>query len=157
MIKGILLKRKPWMAGVTIEKIFEDIDYFKGAVNQEVTDSKGYVMNLEQYSGSKYKVKVYESENTTGIDAIYKMYCIISSSLPEFICCFKINSNKLLMAYSNFKSIDENQEQIMDLFIEELIRVCVVVIKEFGEDNVLDIDKFIKDYIDTCTYCSELD
>lgn len=155
MIKGIYFEERPWMYKVSLEEVLKNLNYLNEVSNKDVTDKSGYNINLKQYEGDLYKVRIYESDNLEGISAIYKMYSIISTSIPDFLTCYQLSQKKVIMAFSNFKSISEDQEVIMDFFIEEIIRVSVVVIKEFGEDNVMNMGKFLKDYVDTCTYCKK--
>lgn len=154
MIKGIYLKKRPSMEDIPILDLMSNINFTKLIDKKEMVDSSGYDVTLNVFEGNKYKLRIYTSENKSGLSSIYFLFDVLKKASPNLVSIFKLD-DKILLFYPNYKYLGENEDYLFEYTIEELLRITMISIKQVGDGNLIDSVSLVKDYIKTFIYFKE--
>jgi len=150
MIKGFLFKNKPHMNEFSEVDILSRLDPLKESEDKfdfttTIGDEEVSATRRSFYSEDLY-ISTYTSESSGVLDSLWDVYNAINMGAPEVLRAFK-KGNAIFVAWPRFED-DKFDDSAYTIFIEELIRVSALFIREFGSAEIA--SKYIQSYVDLC-------
>ena len=151
MISGIKLPVKPYMMGVTFEEIVSDLDLLKERIPEEsYTNLNGVTIKKKTYIGERFITSMieYSDEDLGNYLALNDLYKTMSKALPDFCISYPYSDKVILYSYPHFPY---PISPVFDRLMDELQRITVFLVKNFGIDGKLDmVINLLRDYVDLC-------
>ena len=137
------------MMGVTFEEIVSDLDLLRERIPEEsYTNLNGVTIKKKTYIGERFITSMieYSDEDLGNYLALNDLYKTMSKALPDFCISYPYSDRVILYSYPHFPY---PISPVFDRLMDELQRITVFLVKNFGIDGKLDIEiSLLRDYVD---------
>lgn len=137
--------------GVTFEEIVSDLDLLREHIPEEsYTNLNGVTIKKKTYIGERFITSMieYSDKDLGNYLALNDLYKTIAKALPDFCISYPYSDKIILYSYPHFP---HPISPVFDRLMDELQRITVFLVKNFGIDGKLDmVISLLRDYVDLC-------